>query len=434
MSQFLNPIDGGIESIVISNTISSGTYLSEQYTVVNKLSPIPTEWGKGGKPIYDRLPSASERYKIDFGYDDNVAYPYIPWGQGYTGPTSMAVQTSGENKFLVIQGGNITWKYGTIPTNPVIIDIELVGMGSAKYLIAYQLYYDDSPVQSQYEVSDFSLSGFRMDIKSNTDSETGWRYTPQYAFLGDSTLYWTNYDSLFLSYSSPAELAWQLPLPCLFNKITLKCPANTSHTGTATLYYMSCQDAEPGEFCENPVWNFWQTVEVSKSGTEQFFEFSIEDSFFCNGWKVEWSDPKVSIRDVAVSGIVTLSKKPATMTTNYTLVAYPTNSVPDKFTNSLGEEVPIILCKLAYVDINSSFTVTQLQDIREVVTNSYEPIAEWLTRPWDNSLMNLYNQFSNFPEYWMSPPTCMNNEYLKIAEFDADVDFDKCSTSPSQLL
>lgn len=434
MSQFLNPINGGREEIVVNSTPTPGIFFSKQYTVVNKLLPVPTEWEVGRRPIYDRLPAASERYKLNFGLDDNSAYPYIPIGQGYTGPTSMVVQTSGENKYLTIQSGNIVWKYGTIPTNPVLIDIELVGMGSAKYLLAYQLYYDDSPIQAQYEVSDFSLSGFRMEIQSGTDVIDGWRYTPQFAFMGDTNLYWTNYDSLFLSYTGDAYLSWQLPLPCSLNKIVLRCPANTTYTGTATLYYMSCSDTTPGEFCENPVWNFWQTTEVSISNNEQFYEFLIDEPISCNGWKVEWSDSKVSIRDVAVSGIVTLEKKPATMTTNYALVAYPVNAIPDKFTNSLGEEVPLTLCKLAYVDINSAFTVTKIQDIREVVFNSYEPIAEWLTRPWDENLMRLYDQMKNYPEYWMNPTTAMNQEYVNLENFDIEVDYSKCPSNPFQQI
>jgi hypothetical protein len=434
MSQFLNPLDGGREDIVINNTPTSGIFFSEQYTVVNNFKPVPTEWLAGRRPIYDRLPAASERYKLNFGLDDNSAYPYIPIGHGYTDPSSMVVQTSGENKYLTIQSGNIVWKYGTIPTDPVLIDIELVGMGSAKYLMAYQLYYDDSPIQAQYEVSDFSLSGFRMDIRSGTDEIDGWRYTPQYAFQGDASLYWSNYDPVFLSYTGDASLSWQLSLPCSFSKISLKCPTNTAYTGTATLYHMSCSDATSGEFCESPVWNFWGTTEVSISDNEQFYEFDIEDPILCNGWKVEWSDPKVSIRDVAVSGVVTLEKKPATMTTNYSLVAYPTNSVPDKFTNSLGEEVPLVLCKLAYVDIDSNFTVTKLQDIREVVFNNYEPTAEWLTRPWDENLMNLFDQISNYAEYWMSPTTSMNQEYSKLEKVGVEVNYDKCPSNPYQQI
>lgn len=436
MSQTLTPLDGGKEQIIVNNfSPNDGGYLSEQYTAVRNLKPIPTEWREGGRPIYDRLPGVSERYKVDFGYDKNVAYTYIPTGQGYTGSTSMVVEATADKKYLVIQGGNIVWEYGTLATIPVVIDLEAVGMGSSKYLLAYQLYYDDSAKPLQFEVSDFSLSGFKMDIRSNTDAIVGWRYTPQYAFVGslDSDIYWSNCDPKFLSYSGNAELSWQLPAACSFSKIRLTCPPKTSYTGTASLYYMSCSDAIPGEFCDNPIWTYAGEVPISESVLgnvkTQFYEFNISSPITCKGWKVEWSDPKVSIRGVSVSGIITLDKKPATLTTNYALVAYPVNSIPSKFTNSEGEEVPLIMCKLAHVDVDASFTVTKVQDIREVVYNSFEPIAEWLTRPWDENLISLYNTVSKFEEYWLTPQTALMHEYSTMEDNGAKLLIGPCQES-----
>lgn len=413
--------DGGRESIVTNSAAIQGTVLSNQFVEVNNLSPIPTEWLKGGRPIYNRLPAASERYKVDFSLDDSSAYPYIPYGEGYTGSTSMAVQTSGENKYLVIQGGNIVWKYGMIRTDPVILDIELVGMGSAKYLLAYQLYYDDSPKPYQYEVSNMSLAGIKMKVESSTDVVMGWRYSPKYAFINKDERFWSNYDGLFPSYVSDAFLSWQFVLPCSFTSITMRCPPRSTFTGTATIYYMSCSDGNNSEFCENPVWNFWGTSPISRDDEGQFFNFFFDTPINCKGWKVEWSDPTMAINEVSVSGVMTEERKPATMTTDYALVAYPANSIPTKFTNSLGEEVPLILCKLAYVDINSAFTVTGLQDIREVVNSKYEPVAEWLTRPWDNNLMELFDQLSNYQDYWMVPEKAAYTEYLNLKRYNIEV-------------
>lgn len=437
MSQTLTPLDGGREQILVNNfSPDGGGYLSEQYTVVRNLKPIPTEWGARGRPIYDRLPAASERYKVDFGYDKANAYTYIPRGQGYTGIVSMVVEATEDRKYLIVQGGSIAWEYGTIRTIPVVIGIEEVGMGSASYLIAYQLYYDDSPKPLQFEVSDFSLSGFKMDIRSNTDSVTGWRYTPQYAFTGSPNpeINWSNYDPKFPSYAGGAELSWQLSAPCSFSKIRLTCPQKTSFTGTASLYYMSCSDENPGEFCENPNWTYAGDTSVSEDVSNgvktQFYEFNLSSPIVCKGWKVEWSDSKVSVNRVSVSGIITLSKKPASLTTNYALVAYPMNSIPTKFTNSEGKEVPLILCKLAQVDIDSAFRVTKVQDLREVVYNSFEPIAEWLTRPWDENLMSLYNIFSNFQGYWMTPSVALKHEYKTLGDNGVEVVEGSCSEPP----
>lgn len=429
MSQNQVSIDGGRETIVTNSTPISGGFLSNQFIEVNNLTPTPTEWVKGKRPIYDRLPAASERYKVDFSLDDSSAYPYIPYGEGYTGTTSMAVLASGENKFLVIQGGNIVWKYGMIKTDPVILDIELVGMGSAKYLLAYQLYYDDSPKPYQYEVSNMSLGGIKMEVKSSTDVVLGWRYSSKYAFLSESERFWSNRDGLFPSYASDAYLSWQFVMPCSLSSITLRCPYGSGHTGTATIYYMSCADNTESEFCNNPVWNFWGTSTISSDQVGQFFNFTFDTPINCKGWKVEWSDPNISISDVVVSGIISEMRKPATMTTDYALVAYPANSVPSNFTNSEGKEVPLILCKLAYVDINNAFTVTGIRDIREVVQTKYEPIAEWLTRPWDENLMEMYDELSNFPDRWLNPDTCVLREYDKLTQYNIEVAKETCPES-----
>lgn len=425
MNQNQVSLNNGMEGVVTNSSPLFGEYLSRQYVEVKNLTPRPTEWRPDGKPIYDRLPAASERYKLNFAYDDNTAYTYIPIGGARTGVGSMYVQASGENKYLVIQGGNLVWKYGTIPTVPLIIDLQLVGMSSAKFLLAYQLYYDDSPIPAQYMVKDMPLSGMTMDIRSGTDGVTGWRYTPQYAFLGLSEKFWSNYDGLFPSYNPDAFLSWQLPLPCSFTEVTLRCPPNTSYSGTATLSYMACSDAE-STFCQEPEWTFEETVQVSKDSAGQYYKFTLESPTFAKGWRVEWSDSKVSIQNVLVSGTVTQAKKPATMYTNYGFVVYPANSVPTKFTNDQGKEIPLIMCKLAYVDVNSAFEVEKVQDIREIVYTSYEPIAEWLTRTWDNDLIDLFYQFSNFSEFWMNPGTSMYNEYLSLSESEMVIDFETC--------
>lgn len=434
MSDNTFSINGGRESIVTNSDPQFGIYLSKQYVEVNNLTPLPTEWLAGRRPIYDRLPRASERYWLNFAYDDNVAYPYIPVGEGITGKTSMVVQTSGDNKFLVIQAGKIVWKYGTIDTTPVIIDLELVGISSAKYLLAYQLYYDDAPIQAQYQVENLSLSGFRMEVTSSTDSFIGWRYTPQYAFTGLTERFWSNYDGMFPSYSESPTLSWQLPLPCSFSRIVLRCPLNTTFSGTANLYYMSCGDVEDSEFCKEPIWTFAETVTISEDEVGQYFLFSADVPVLTSGWKVEWSDPSIAINEVLVTGVVTQMKKPATLTTNYALVAYPVNSIPTKFTNSLGEEVPLILCKLAYVDINSAYTVENITDIREIVFTNYEPIAEWLTRTWDDNLMRLFDQVSDYSTTWMGPTSCMNQEYKSLEEYDIIVNFDECPSPNYQSI
>jgi hypothetical protein len=417
MSQNLVPLDGGRTQVVVSPTYTPGFNLSPQYTTVKKLTPAPTEWIPGGRPIYDRLPSASELYKLYFGPDDSYAYVYIPPGFSSLGVGSMQVEASGENKYMVIQSGVVVWKYGQNPINSVIVDLQLLDMRSTRYLIAYQLFYDDSVFAAEYSVEDFSLAGYEMNVGSGTDTVIGWRYTPVYAFTDSDTETWRNYDGMFPTYSDEASLYWQSEYSHAYSSIKLRCPANSAVSGTASLYYQVCPASNEVEiYCTNPEWDFQYTVEVKRDSDGQYFEFPIQYPSQQYGWKVTWSDPKVSIKNITVSGVLTLKRKPVTPLIYCQLVAYPENVVPETITNLEGEEVPLILCKLAYVDVNNVYQIEKIQDIRETVNTSYQPIADWLTKTWDENLINLYTQVENFPTLWMNPETCMKQEYLTLSD------------------
>lgn len=415
MSQKLNPINGGIAQIEVSKNYSPGVYISPQYTQAKRLTPQPTEWISGGRPIYDRLPSASERYKLYFGFDGSSAYTLIPTGQPYSGPGSMQVQRSGGNKFLTIQSGDIVWQHGKIPVKPVIIDLRLLGMQNARYQIAYQVYYDDSPYEAQFSVDDFSLAGQELNIVGSTDVEPGWRYKPLFALNQDSTQSWRNYDGLFPSFSEPAFLYWQMPYSASFSKIKLRCPKDTAPQGTATLSYEICPPTTPTQkYCENPDWIFQDTVSVQRDSLGPYFEFQIQAPSFHRGWKVTWTDPKIAVNGLTVSGVVTLIRKPISPVSYWQLVAYPENQIPATRLNAEGEEIPLFTCNLALVDVNNLYEVEKITDIRQTVNTDYEPIADWLTRPWDENLMNMYEQTDNYSSLWLDPVSCMFQEYEKL--------------------
>lgn len=425
MSQIITPLNGGRGEIQTSSNPTFGTTLSVQFQEANNLFETPTEWVPGGRPIYGRLPAASERYYIDFGLDRKSAYVYLPPGESPFGPNSLEVVASGEDKFLVIKPGTIVWEHGNFFIDPVIINLELVGMANSQYLIAYRLTYDDSPFYALYSVENYSLSGHEMKVVSGTDSEVGWRYVPKYAFCNDTTLEWRNYDGLFPNYSGASYLYWQFPRAASFSEITFRCPPNTVITGSATLSITNCFNEDPDNpgqpnpnnpYCSNPDWLFVETVEVSKDSSGQFFTFQISMPSFNTGWKIEWSDPEISIQSVSVSGTISLLRKPSTGKSEVSLVAYPMGSLPSTVINSAGEGIPVTYCKLAQVDISPSYEVKKIFDIRESVNADYQPIAEWLTRPWDDNLINLYEQVDNYSTLWMSPNTCMNQEYLALSD------------------
>ena len=430
MTQFLLPTDGGVVPEVQTTTATQTlNVLSEQFVQVNKLQSRPTEWVAGGRPIYRRLPATSERYQVNFfNYVvesnvlssnltlegiEKVGYVYVPYGESINGPTSSEVIAADTNKVVLVKAGVILWEYGKTEVLPTLIDLEVLEVLSGKYTLAYQLVYDDAPVPKLYEVEDYSLSGVPMTVTSSTDSVVGWRFAPVNAFITNSTVSWSNEDSYFPSYAQPTQafLQWETEYGQAYTKVVLRCPTGTAYTGTATLSYVDSPGLVPVE-----------TVSVSKDSTGQYFEFTVESPQYETGWNVTFSSLTVSVQSVLVSGSLTLLEPQAAPSPRATLVMYPANSVPKFVENTQGERVPAVYCLLADVDVDSNFEVSQVTDLRTVIHRNYEPVADWLTKPFDQDLIDLYEQVSNYSTLWMSPPVCMKQEYAGLEKYQVQVE------------
>jgi len=422
MSQQLTPINGGVVPQIQTTTAPTRlNVLSQQYVGVKNLQSRPTEWVPGGRPIYRRLPASAETYQVDFfnivnesnilgntfvdkGIEE-VGYVYVPYGLSINGPESSEVVTSEGKKDLLVKAGNIVWKYGKVEVLPTIINLEVLDVLSGNYDLAYQLVYDDSPIPQLYEVSDFALTGLPLSITASTDSVIGWRYPAVNAFLNADTSFWTNEDSFFASFAQPttAHLQWESELGHAYKTVTLRCPAGTAHTGTATLSYVN-------DGTLTPVAN----ASISLDTTGQFFTFTVEEPVLQTGWNVTFSSTNVSIQSIEVSGSLTLLQPQASLSPRAVLVMYPVGTSPETVLNNQGEELQAVYCKLAEVDIDSSYTVTRVQDTRSIIHRDYVPVADWLTAPFDEDLIDLYEQVSDYDSLWMAPPSCMKQEYANL--------------------
>lgn len=422
MSQQLTPLDGGvIPQIQTTLAQSRLNVLSPQYVKANGLESRPTQWVPEGRPIYRRLPSTSDAYQIDF-YNivrdsnvvgntfvdeelEKVGYVYVPIGTSINGVSSCAVSASEGGGALLIQGGEIVWEYGKSGVLPTIVDLETLDVGSGVYELAYQLIYDDAPVASLYSVTDFSLSGQPLNITSSTDATTGWRYVPVNAFINDSDLFWSSEDSAFPTYAQPTTsyIQWESDLAQAYNKLVLRCPSGTAYSGTATLSYVA-----------NSELNQVAQVNVSRDTTGQFFQFDLANPALQLGWNVTFSDLKVSIQSITVSGDLTLEVAKAAPQPRAVLAMYPVGALPKTVENSQGEQVPATYCYLAQVDVNNIYQVEKVSDQRSLIQRDYVPLANWLTKPFDDDLINLYEQVSEYPLLWMQPESCLKQEYAEL--------------------
>lgn len=437
MSQQLIPLNGGVQTIQTSTTVRRVNVLSSQSIKVKRLENRPTEWDRTGRPIYRRLPAVGETYQINFfdilpavntavRLDEtrDVGYVYVPWGEGIFGPVSMEAVSSESREDLIIKSGQVVWKYGTTFVPPAILNLREIDFGSGRYLVAYQLVYDDAPRENYYKVEDYSLAGTKLVITSSSDSVLGWRYSAINCFLNSDT-YWSNSDTYFPTYAQPASafIQWEsnevfqssptaptIVLPSAYSKVVLRCPSGTSFTGTAILSYVdSAGVAEVSQ------------TSVSSDSGGQLFEFTITSPSLQTGWRVDFSDINVKIQSVTVSGVVSKVTKPVAPSTRCALSMYPADSVPSTIVNSEGETVPATYCNIAYIDVDSNYRLQDIQDIRQVIHREYKPVADWLTMPFDEDLTSLYQQVKGYASLWMSPQICVRQEYLGLETYGVEL-------------
>jgi hypothetical protein len=437
MSQQLVPVTGGSQTITTTPNIPQVNFLSPQYIQAKKLEQRPTEWQVYRRPIYRRLPAVSQTYQIDF-FDilpvtntatslvasQDVGYVYIPWGEGIFGPISLEVIASDTLEDLIIKSGQVVWKYGTTSVPPAIVNLKEVDIDSGRYLVTYQLIHDNPYIENLYRVTDYSLSGTKLIITSSSDGTVGWRYPVVNAFE-NTTSYWSNSDTYFPDYAQPSEafLQWESNetfqaspldpasyLASAYTQVILRCPTNTSFTGTATLSYVN--SAEVTEVSQ---------VSISKDTVGQYFQFDISTPSFQKGWRVDFSDLKIKIQSMTISGVITKISQQAESSTRCALSIYPAESVPSTALNSKGEKVPATYCDLAYIDVDANFKLIDIKDIRSIIHRDYQPVADWLTRPFDEDLVNFYDQVKGYATLWMNPATCVTEEYAYLPKYGVEL-------------
>ena len=452
MSQDLTPIPNSLTgetgSLVTLTTTTSGltvNVLSDQYKKVRKLVVGETEWWvPGGRPIYRRLPAVSEAYQVYFYADGEIGYCLIPAGRSQFGAGSINVTTNEEKTVLLIYDGTIVWDTGDTPVLKTVVDLAEVGLDSGRWLVAYQRIYSDEPQPFQYSVTDYSLAGADFTVNDSASSAFAtalkpngnpWPYPGQYAFMNQSSdLNWRNFAQTnnsnpytlklgatpgFPSWAQPvtAWLEWFSTefegsyLPWKLDDIVLRTPLKYSNPPTATLSFYSGDTDNP--------WSFVQTQDAKLDKDGYYWEFQT-DATSQVGWRVDWSSPKIEISSVTVSGEITLLRKPAVPVTRAQLAIYPEHLVPKD----------VVLCSLAIIDVVESRLVDK-DDIRNIATRDYEPVADWLTAFADELLIENYAKVESYAPGFMAPPTLLKSSYYDLEEYDITVSTDDGPCPPA---
>ena len=406
--------------------------LSPEFKETRKLYLQPTEWVPGGRPIYRRLPASSETYQVDFFADGDIGYTFIPPGVGQFGAGSMYVEVSEDQRSLLIYDGVIVWREGTNPVLKTIVDFEEIGLESGRFLVAYQQIYNDDPIPLPFQATDYSLAGLNFSVQdsasfsfltSGEPNGNAWPYPGINAFAPSSAeLSWKNYlDPVNRTPQAtegvlpgiPTEyqpvntwLEWSSPLPWKLDTITLRTPLDGS-LPPASLY-----------FKEDGDWVLIQTANLSTDSSGNYWTF-LTDNVAQLEWRVEWpTSTKVEVNDITVSGVLYVESRPSAAVTRSQLAIYPANLVPEteKF------------CRLAIINVNN-FEVQRnargellIEDIRNIATRDYEPVADWLTEYWDESLISIKERTRTYAPGFMAPPTLLKSSYFDLEKYGVSVE------------
>lgn len=442
MSQALTPIansDGEYGSLQTIATQTSGlttAVLSPQYKAAKELVVGETEWWvPGGRPIYRRLPAVGEAYQTFFFADGEIGYCYIPPGRNQFGAGSLFVSSNEEKSVLLIYDGTIVWETGTTKVLKTVVDLANIGVESGRWIVAYQRIYNDDPQPFAYEVTDFSLAGIDMEVDDSASAAfriaelpngNPWPYPGRFAFFNqDPLLNWKNYTQIENSNPisavggvTPGFPDWLMPVngwiqwfstkfegaPLLWklDDIVLRSPQKFRTPPSATLYFATSDPETP--------WAFVQSQDAKLDSEGWYWEFQTDaDAQF--GWRVEWSDNRIEISSVTVSGNISLLKKPSTPVTRAQLAMYPEYRVPED----------AVLCRLALINVDRGRLVKS-EDIRNIATRDFEPIADWLTEFADEMLIENFAKVKAYAPDFMAPPILLRGSYFDLEEYDITVD------------
>jgi hypothetical protein len=448
MSQNLTPVANSEGIIGVSPQLNTSLtpnrikLLSEQYKAVEELVPQPTQWNPVGRPIYGRLPAASEQYQLDFFEEGGRGYVLIPQGNDQFGPGSLYVNQSEDRDVLLIENGVIVWEEGTTPVLKTFVDFRELGVEDGRYLICYQLIYDDAPQALPFQVEDYCLAGLDFNVndsasfisRKSTDTANPWPFPGLFMFAtSEEGLEWKNYIDIvnrtpgaqagvqpgFPDYEQPllSWVSWESPIPWKLDTIKVRTTLTANVPPCSLLLASEDPDEE---------WTVIQTNAALLDSEGYYWEFQT-DFIPQTKWRLDWGTAaRVSASRLTVSGLLYLLAKPSTERARAQLAIYPTNVVPEDES----------LCRLAIVSVNNYQIPYRpngelfKDDIREIINRDYEPVADWLTVYWDKQLITLWEDAKNFTPRYFTPSTLLRTSYASLEKYGIDVSSDPLPYPP----
>lgn len=370
---------------------------------VKELQPVPTSWKwEEGRPIYDRLPSASQTYNMDFPGQPDSVYVYIdPKLNNAIGPGSLQVAPLNTNASkITIQSGIMTWRWGQAPVDALAIDITTLnnglGLSDGEYQIGYLLEYAIAEVDETtltgydlYSVTDHSLATAAVSL----DVSSARIDYPEYSFTTvDLAESWQpNELAKAGPYSTGSSLTFDFRSPVVTEKFELSAQDASLATAPMATY-----------FSENLI--IWYKDNEVKPIDGQWTSLVRTDKAY-EYWRLFFWDGFVNVNQLSYSGEayfpITRTASPITLVEPY---------IDDYFADIEQSHT-----RLASFTVQNG-SVGQVVDTRRVIYRKFEPVADWLTVFEDENLKKLFNQVENYAPLMMAPPTSAVGLYDELLE------------------
>lgn len=334
---------------------------SERALEILNRNPIPSVWGRGEKPIYDRLPAISEGYKKsrDFGQEGMVVEGCQPLYDRETGG-------------ITVKSGSLSWREGSTFLPEYLLEIPLK---SGRWFVAAEIVLDEENVNLQSKYYNWeSVLGDPIEYIS-----TGYVKNPsEFAFMVEEEgRYWlpsesglADWEYLGVNFGSGgAELTG--------------VRAYGSGTALITL----------GE------------GEISVPNKEGLWEINFQDNEPREEMRLYFHSGDAKVEKVLIEGVAYYPKRVlGTGISEYTLglSVYQLGVLSDPTKR---------LCPIASLTVEKDGNITNFRDIRKFTPVTNEPVAEWITEAFDFHLLEMFSDVKEYREKWMDSLSACKHLY-----------------------
>lgn len=354
--------------------------------------PVKTAWGwDHGRPIFNRLPMIGEAYQKAYNSDQAEVYldPTVPIA---TGPGTLQVlKYQRDWRILDIEGGTITWKHGELETSRLLVDITALdggrGLQNGEYQVGYRLFLEEGTKNDFALADNEEALASTIEIVHDASGETTLHREPYALSDNLNESWWPNAYYSAEGYLVGTHYTFDFQEPLRTEKFFLngdegKIGANGAHyaSDNAIIWYKRSQIVPDGKG-----WEFDAQGEDAR-----YHRF-----FFWDG--------DVSINTINYTG-------QAYVRDNRSLI--PVTSA-EPFIESMYDAIEGDYILLARFTVRNG-VVDQVDDLRRVTYEKYQPVADWLTKFGDEQLRCRFDDVLEYNTRFMDPVTADYHFYNEM--------------------